>query len=415
MSTFQYRATDQTGRLVDGVIEGTTMMEAMEALNLRGLRVEHLGVAETRAPNFQPGKDITSQRNVVMSSVVGPLVGKVALSHLQFFFRQLGTMLGAGVPPIQSLETLSQQALDFRLKKVIKELSQHVREGRPITAGMQRYPEVFSPLMVSMVRAGEEGGMIDKTLTLLANYIEQEIKLRNLVRRLTLYPKIVVAASIVIVIAANAIIKMMAPANNAPGLTSPLTEPATWAVLTPMIIALFIFFRVGLVNTMIKGGWDMMLLYIPYLGKTVHMLAMAKFGRAFAAMYKGGVPIQKAVMLAADACGSEHLRGKMYNSVAMLEQGYGISESFASTGAFSGIVLDMTRTGETTGNLDEMLDRLSEFYEDDAATRATTLAYIVGTVALLMVAAYVGYMVITFYMGLFSGHQEIIQELERGG
>lgn len=413
MPEFEFHATDASGQTVRGTLQGESVADVASLLSHRGLIVSHVALApEAPSPMEHygaPPKDILSPRSAAMTHVVGPLVGKVGLSHLLFFFRQMGVMINAGVPPVQCLDTLATQAGDFRLRKVIQEMAQHVREGRPFTAGMQRYPEVFSPLMVSMVRAGEEGGMMDRSFQLLAQYTQQEIQLRNMVRRLTIYPKVVVAASIGIILAANAIISMVGSSNR---MSSPLTNPATWIILTPLIVALFLFFRVGLAQQTVKQGYDFVLLLIPYLGKTVHQLAMAKFGRAFSALYKGGVPIPKAVHLAADACGSEYLRGKMYPAADALQEGAGIADTFERTGAFSKIVLDMTRTGETTGNLDGMLDKLAEFYEDDAATRATTLAYIVGVLCLLAVAAYVGYMVISFYIGHYGGATQELQDLQ---
>lgn len=404
MPSFEFRGKDANGKPVQGTFQSGSIAEAAMALTSQGLTVEHLGATEGHVP---PQRDITSERHVVSTHVVGPIVGKVSLAQLCFFFRQLGTMVAAGVPAVTSLETLAGQSSDFRLRRIVKEMAQHVREGRPYTAAMQRYPEVFTPLMVSMVRAGEESGLVDRQFSLLANYIQQEIELRNLVRRLTAYPKIVVVASIVIVTAANAIIAMI---GRGAGLQSPLTNPVTWVVLTPIIIGGFLFFRIGLQTIAIKKWWDMFILMIPFVGKTVHQLAMAKFGRAFAALYKGGVPIPKAVVLAADACGSEYLRQRMIPAADRLQEGYGLSDTFAETGAFSKIVLDMTRTGETTGNLDEMLDRLSQFYEDDAAVRATQMAHIVGVLCLLFVAAYVGYVVITFFMGHYAGLSDAAQD-----
>jgi type II secretory pathway component PulF len=183
------------------------------------------------------------------------------------------------------------------------------------------------------------------------------------------------------------------------GLWSPLTEPSTWVILGPLIVGAFLFFRVGLANPRVRYNFDQFMARVPYVGTTFRQLAMAKFGRAFGALHKGGVPLSKSMLLSADACGNEFLRARMYTAQGKMEEGSGVTETFRDTQAFSPIVLDMVATGETTGNLDHMLTKMSEFYEDEAATRSTQTAQVVGVVLFLCVAIYIGYVVITFYTG----------------
>jgi type II secretory pathway component PulF len=193
-------------------------------------------------------------------------------------------------------------------------------------------------------------------------------------------------------------------------LSSPLTNIATWFVLAPIIVGLFLFFRVGLANPRIKYNYDMVTLKIPYLGNTMRQLSMAKFGRAFGALYKGGVPIPKAIQLSADACGNEYLRARINPAAKHLMEGEGIAPTLRGTEAFSPIVLDMVSTGETTGNLDQMLTKLAEFYEGEGETRSHQTAVATGVFIGLIVAAYIGYVVITFYLKLTAGTSDLIRD-----
>jgi type II secretory pathway component PulF len=188
-------------------------------------------------------------------------------------------------------------------------------------------------------------------------------------------------------------------------LSSPLTTPSTWIWLGPLIILILLFRKVGLANPQIRYQWDQFTTKLPVFGQTMQELAMARFGRAFGAMTKSGVPLSAAMKISADACGNEYLRSLMYPAVDRLETGAGITETLKDTRAFSPIVLDMIATGETTGNLDLMLNKMSEFYEQEATTKSTQLAYLVGVVLGLCVAIYIGYIVINFYTGYFSGLQ----------
>jgi len=130
---------------------------------------------------------------------------------------------------------------------------------------------------------------------------------------------------------------------------------------------------------------------------------MAKFGRAFGTLYRAGVPMQQALKLSADASGNEALRARMYTAYRGLEEGQGVHETFSQTNAFSPIVLDMVHTGEQTGNLDHMLNKVAEYYEDEAATRSVKTGQMTGVIIGLLVAIYIGYIVISFYQGHYGG------------
>jgi type II secretory pathway component PulF len=332
----------------------------------------------------------------------------VPIEKLFFFYKQLATLVKSGVPIVQSLDTLAGQARHAKLESIIREIKGHVEASRPMTAGMQRYPEVFTPIMVSLTRAGEEGGFLDTSLAQIASYLEKEIALRNLYRRLTIWPKIELFFSVIVIIAANAIITAIKP--DARHLSSPLTTPTTWLWLGPLLVFLFFFFKLGLANPRIKFNWDLVAANLPGMGKMMRELAAAKFGRAFGALYKGGVPLQKAMQMSADACGNEYLRSKIYPAARKLEEGAGIATTFAETGAFSPIVLDMVSTGERTGNLEEMLEKMSEFYEDEATTKATQVATWVGILLATCVAIYIGYIVVTFWQGYGQDTQHSISD-----
>ncbi len=459
MPTFQYQAVRQDGESISGFVFGSSLDTAMGDLMNRGLNVQSIGVATSvndplgaaappppikqEIPRPEPVNPIdfaadyvvdgrgvrvernvsaadsvaagvesyaghsgyiagpsTAQRSYIQTSVLGPVIGKVALSTLAFFFNQLGTMLRAGVPMVQSLDTLSNQTRDPRFKHVVQEMKGHVEAGRPMSAGMQRYPEIFTPVMLSIIRTGEEGGFLDESLFTVAKYTEDEIELRNLYRRVTIYPKILIVASILIIIATNLIISTLAP--NGQRLSSPLTNISTWFVLTPILVGLFLFFRVGLANFRIKYSWDAFILYIPFIGKTVQQTSMAKFGRAFGALYQAGVPLPQVLKLAADSCGNEYVRAKLYPASKVLEGGAGITETLRSTGALSPIVIDMLSTGEMTGNLDQMLNKMSDYYQAEAKTRSIQLGHFMGVLVLLVVGIYIGFVVLSFYQNLGS-------------
>lgn len=433
MPVFEYQAIDKEGKQIRGTLFSGSATQASQQLVKRGLTVQHLGIPagyddplageatttptyaavqdapeQVYAPPVEDGPMIqgppTEARSNFQTNVMGPLINTVPLSQLMMFFRQLATMLKAGVNLVQSLDTLAGQTADPRLAYVIREMKGHAEAGRPISAGMQRYPEIFTPLMISMIRVGEEMGGLDDQCSRTADYIDREIELRNLYKRVTLYPKIVIVSSMLIIGFANSVISMLGKSG---GISSPLTTLSTWFVIGPILIGSWLFVKFGLRNPGIKHSWDQMVLNVPSLGKTMHQLCMAKFGRAFGAMYASGVPLPKAVKLSADSCGNEYIRGRIYGIADRLEDGSGITETFTMSGVFSPIVLDMARTGEQTGNIDFMLNKMSEFYEEEGRTRSLQFGIIFGVVCLLAVALYVGFVVISFYTNMSAGYQGV--------
>jgi type IV pilus assembly protein PilC/MSHA biogenesis protein MshG len=255
-----------------------------------------------------------------------------------------------------------------------------------------------------MLRAGEEGGFTDTACLDIANYLQRDIEQRNLIRRETAYPKLVIIMAIVIIGAANLFISSVAPGGRQ--IVSPLTEISTWYVLGPLLIALFLYIRIGLHNPTVRHFHDTFVLSLPFLGGMAKGWAMARFGRAFGALYRSGVPLQRGLRLAADACGNEVIRARIYPASAKLEQGAGIAETMAETRAFDPVVVDMASTGETTGNLDQMLTKVAEYYEDEGSVKAKQFGHVVGVLALLAVAAYVLYLMFSFYSGYFGGMME---------
>ncbi|MES1147433.1 MAG: type II secretion system F family protein [bacterium] len=415
MPVFQYQATDAAGRPEEGLAHGTDLASVIQQLTSRGLQVTSVGLAQVGydpldqaklAPEQLPASEAprveerepppTEPRPFFQSNVVGPMVGGVKLEHLNFFFKQLSVMLNSGINPVDSLETLSKQTQSLKLKAVIKETSDHVLAGRPLSAGFQRYPEVFSPLMLSMIRVGERSGLISEQCRLLSDYIQRDIELRNMIRRETAYPKIVLWSSMVIILLTNTLI------------TSVIAKPGAQTIMVPWVVWVFIFAvgafaffmnRFGLKIQAVKQAWDGFLLYVPGVGGMVLGFAMAKFGRAFAALYKSGVPLAEGLILAADSCGNEAIRARIHPAGKKIEQGHGIASTLRETGAFSPIVLDMASTGEMTGNIDEMMEKASDFYEDEAQTNARKGAMILGVVCLVLAGIYVLYIAVSFYSG----------------
>lgn len=432
MALFRYVGTQADGTPSQGEVLAVSMQEAVTRLQAQGVTVEEVSKAvdandplasaevfraAPTAANPAAGPRSTYEqvaiegrydegpptdpRSRIETEFAGALVGGVPLSDLQFFFRQLSTMLSAGLGAAQAMDVLAQQTRNPKLKMIVSETRDHIVAGRPMTAGFQRYPEVFSPLMVSMVRMGEEGGLVAEQTRMLADYIQRDIELRNIIRRETAYPKMVLGASVVIITATNILLQSLKP--GAQGINSPLTTFGVLIVVIPLCIAGFIGVKLAKQRPEIMSTWHSFTASLPWIGGMVRGFAMARFGRAFGALYAAGIPSPKAFRLAADACGNEALRFQMQSAADDIENGMSMSEAFIRTRAFNPLVIDMVRTGEMTGNIDLMLNKMAEYYEDEGSVQARQSAMILGVVVFLAVATYVGFVIISFYTGMYGG------------
>ncbi len=405
MPVYQYSGKTVDGQTERGMMIGQSLDAVARRLEEKGITVEQLGLAESNDP--------LNQRSAPASPTVSSVreafddaANKVKLEDLQFMFMQFGTMLNAGISGADALNTLANQARSGRLKRVLQETRDLAVSGQPISEGFGRHPEVFSPLMLAMVRTGERGGFLAEQCKHMSEYIRRDIELRNLIKKETAYPKIVIGFSIIVIFVANTVIEAVGR-EGAQKIWSPLTTPYNWIFIGPVLLLIWYYFKVVLKKPEAKYKWDRGVLKIPYIGPTSHGFAMAKFGRSFGALYRAGVPIGESVQLSADACGNEYVRAQIYPAAGPMESGEGITNAMARTGVFSNIVLDMTRTGEVTGDIDAMLEKVSEYYEQEGAVRAKQAATVLGVVVMLIVAIYVLIILIKFYSEYFNSRVDV--------
>jgi type II secretory pathway component PulF len=388
--TFSYIAIDRNGSRTTGVIEAPSEKAARDRLIGQGYLVEFL----------QEGKTARRERPAVIRHVVAPMFGRVNLETLERFFAQLHSMYKAGVHLHQALETLGENARHPVLRSVIRDLKTFVLEGRMMSEGMEKYPEVFTPLQVSLVRAGERGGTLERSLKEISEYLKREIKLRNQIKRATFYPKVILAVLILLPMVANAIVSAIAERTGGPAFAifSIASSIWFWVFIGTVVFVWLIFSRILLPIPAVRWLWDLVVIVTPYVGGTIRMLTMARFARAFGALYGGGIPLATSVLLAADACGNEYLRRRMYPAARKIQEGRTVTEAFAATQAFTPVTLDMTATGEKSGNLDSILDHVAEQYEDEAEVRLDKMPRVLSVVLLLIAGAVVAYVVASFYM-----------------
>ncbi len=389
---YSYEAKNEAGHTVSGSLSAQDERTAVRQVRdlgffpMRVAAVDGSGLGSVRAQRIS-----SRGPNKLLQTFVYPLWSGVAPMDLAICYRQWATLIGAGVPLFRSLNSLAAQARSGALRRSLVQIGQTVQEGGTLSDGMARFPWIFSEFHQAMIRSGEKTGGLDTTFRRLADAMEQEMALRRTLQRETLMPKITLVSSFLLpplfylflggvkAYISHAVLPLLALAGAGLGF--------------------YIINRLGMQQ---KRGYDTFTANIPGIGGTVRLVALARFARALASLYGAGVSMPQAIQGASEACGNAFLGAKMIRAIPDIEAGQGLAWSLGKTGAFPPMVVSMIQTGEETGSLDAMMDKVAEHYEQDVAVRLHQTSVAVGTATMVIAGIIVGAIVIRFYTGYFT-------------
>lgn len=372
----------------------------------------HPGRAE-RVPADAESKPMPlSQR--FMQTLIYPIFSGVVIKDLAQFYRQFATMIGAGLPIFQALSGLEANTKNAKLKKIARQGMEQVQAGGRFSDILAASPWIFKPVQVQLLRAAEEGGMLEQTLRQMAEYVEHDWEIKRLIDRETMYPKLVLFAALMILgrpfivsppemALVNLVLSGMGKKEYS-GAQYLLDTIGFGLLLLALVVVPYVIYRLFLFNVpRTREALDTFKNAIPGFGKMAKMFAMARFGRTMAALYRAGFGMSHALEISGDAGGNAVLRGAVQRAIPIAERGGLVSDALRSSSFFTPMTLDMFRTGETSGRLDEMLDKMADFYEAEGKLKTHQAALIFGTAVLLIVAILVGIAVISFYAGYGQG------------
>ncbi len=415
MPTFSYDAKNKTGERVSGIIDAIESRGAAEQLREQGLwptRIELVRSAPSAfisPPASGPMNSVpeigSNGFGAASSAPVNPVVGaqsridaapflsSVPLPTLVVMYRQMATLMNAGVPMVQAITTLTQQTTNGRLRQILGECTQAVAGGNPLSSVMARYPSVFANMEVELIKAGETSGMLTRMCNRIADYLEREIEIRRKLKKETLYPKIVLS------LAGCVLLLLGFLKYGQAGLKSRLLIG-----VVVLVGGFAIWWAARFLNQFpaIGAAWDRFKMLIPGPGGVSRKYATARFTRALGTLYSGGVLLPNAVAIAARACGNRAIGQTLVDGIGALYNGGGISGFLAQSGLLSPIAVQMARTGEQTGSLDDMMDKVADYLESEADAKSHQLATFTGVGALILAAVVVAYIAISFYVGQFS-------------
>ena len=338
-------------------------------------------------------------------------VRRTSARELAVFTRQLAVMVEAGLPIVQCLHLLSKEATDRPLSRAIEAVREDIESGSSLTKAIGKRPETFSRLYVSMVAAGEAGGVLDVILKRLAAFIEADARLAARVRSAMAYPAAVLGIAVIVV---AVILWQVVPTFTAlfDGLdaTLPLpTRAVIWAsrelpIAAPVVCAAVFAAAQTLRRTYARPAgrrWlDGLVLGTPLVGAIARKLAVARFCRTLSTLVGAGVPILSGLDITARSTGNAVIEHALGDVRARIERGETIGQPLRATGVFPAMVAQMITVGETTGTLDAMLARVAEFYEADVDVQIAGALTLVEPVLICFLGVVVGGIVISMYLPL---------------
>jgi hypothetical protein len=422
MPTFDYQAEDPRGNVISGVLEAADDVAAKAALTAKGyyprsLRLQSAPVLVPFTPvnapvldtvtegrtggreappsnTLPPANGIIGSERHTASPSVAPFLESVPLPDMAVMYRQLATLLQAGVPMVQSMSTLAEQTRNGRLAGILREMATSIGQGSPISETMVKYPSVFPQMHYEMIKAAETTGMLDSMCNRLSAYIEREVEIRRKIQRETLYPKIVLSVAGCVILLLTF---LKAGQDGAIALV-------IWGMTVAGIgFGLWWLWRYADQYPAIGAMFDNIRLLIPGTGGVARRYATARFTRALGVLYGSGILLTNAVLISARACGNRAIEETMTRRAPELNEGKPLSEFLASSGLLSPSAVQMARTGEQTGSLDIMMDKVSDYLESEADAKAHQLATFLGVAALIIAGIVVFIIAISFYGGMMAG------------
>lgn len=412
MGIYTYKAMDKMGKEIDGTIEAETV--ALAVSQVRDLGYFPTRVVETKsAPGTAARTEGKTSGGLQMQIKIPFLSGRVSVKQLAVFTRQLATLIDAGLPLVRSLNTLGNQQKPGTLKDVITSIGEDVEGGSTFSEALAKFPKVFSKLYISMVKAGEAGGVMETVLTRLAEFSEQEQSLRRKIKSAMIYPAFVTFAGAGIVIfLVTFIIPTFAEmfselGANLPKLTLMLIRLSDlfkhrWYVLIGAVIFLILILK--LLNSKPKSRYlmDKIKLRIPVFGSLVIKVIISRFSRTLGTLITSGVPILQALNITRDVVGNDVVSRAVQNVHDSIREGENIAPALESSHVFPLMVTSMIEVGEETGSLDSMLNKIADTYEEEVDTAVVGMMSVMEPIMIIFMGGAVGVIVIALFLPLIE-------------
>ncbi len=392
MPTFRYVAKESTGKTVSGTLEYSDKSNLIEALRKKDLVI--ISINEVAKKRLGPSK-------------------KVKLEDIVIFSRQLATMVDSGIPLVQAMDILCEQIEEPNFKNVIATIRDDIEVGSSFSEALLKHPAVFSPLYINMVKAGESSGALDDILDRLASYLEKANTLQRKVKSSLIYPAVVIAMAFLITLVMllkviptfKGIFGMLGGTLPLPTrvliLISDTLRDMFLYVVSVTGVALFLL-RKYMQTPQGKAMFDRTILKLPVIGQLLRKVAVAKFTRTLATLVKSGVPILVSLEIVGKTSGNTVIEKALDDIRRSIKEGENIANPLAKSGVFPPMVVRMISVGEQTGELEKMLGKIADFYDDQVDAAVSGLTSLIEPLIIAFLGIVIGGIVIAMFLPVFK-------------
>jgi len=395
VNTYQYITKDKNGHTVTGLLEGSSEAEIAELLHKKELVVVSIEPAKKKALK------------------AGIKDKKIKLDDLVIFTRQLATMIDSGIPLVHALGILAEQIENVNLRNVVTVVRQDIEAGMSFCNALSKHPKVFSELFINMTKAGETSGMLDEVLDRLATYLEKTAALTRKIRSSLIYPAVVITMAILITV--FLLLKVVPTFKGIfDTLGGQLPLPTRVLIGVSDLLRKYFLFTLAffVVLSMLfkkyigteKGRYnlDNFKLKVPVLGLLFRKIAVAKFSRTFSTLVKSGVSILSALDIVSKTSGNKVLEESVARCSKAVRDGEPISRPLSKSGVFPPMVTRMISVGEQTGQLEKMLSKIADFYDEQVDVAAAALTSMIEPLVISFLGIVIGGIVISLFLPIFK-------------
>jgi type IV pilus assembly protein PilC len=394
--TYEYKVRDRMGNLVSGQLVGDS---------------ESLVLAKLREMGMTPVQVKKHTEGLKMEINLRP--GHVKLKQIAIFCRQFATMVNSGLPILRALSILSDQTESKELAKILGQVRGDVEQGSSLSNAVSKHPKCFNNLFVSMVRAGETGGVLDMVLLELADQIEEEVELRRKIKSAMTYPVVVVIMVFGILAAMMLFVVPQFEAIYA-SLGGELPMPTKvllaisrgirtyWYMVLGAIVALIVGLRRYKRTDSGRYRIDAIKIKTPVFGPLFHKVAIARFSSTFGMLLHAGVPILGALDIVKDTVNNKVISQAVDDVKGSIREGESIARPLSKHKVFPPMVVQMMAVGEETGAVDTMLDKVAEFYNQEVTAAVDALTSLIEPLMIAVIGGAVGASVVALYMPMFN-------------
>jgi len=394
--TYDYKVRDRTGSMVTGQLVGdseTLVLQRLREMGMTPVEVKKAGTGMKMEINLRPGR--------------------VKLKTIAVFCRQFATMVNSGLPILRAISILADQTDNQELEKVLVQARTDVEQGSSLSAALAKHPKAFNNLFISMIKAGETGGVLDDVLLSLADQIEKEVELRRQIKSAMTYPVVVVALVMLIL---TAMLLFVVPQfetiyTNLGG-TLPLPTRVLlgisnafrnyWYIIGLGVFVGSIFFRRYKKTDAGRARVDAAKIRVPVFGPLFHKVALARFASTLGMLLRAGVPILQALDNVKETVNNRVIADAIDDVKTSVREGESIAKPLGKHKVFPPMVVQMMAVGEETGAVDTMLDKVAQFYNNEVTAQVDALTSLIEPLLIAFIGGAVGAAVIALYMPMFN-------------